>query len=206
MIQICNHREECQATWQSEFVKLLPEIERRLRLAFCRLTEEARDDAIEEGIVHSLLTYIRLFEQSRTESVSASNIAWYAAKQVKHGRPAAGHMNGCDVSSAYCQVQRGLSLVSLDQRDETSGEWREVMVEDRHSGPAEVAATRVDFSDWLASLPKRNSRIAAKLAVGETTASVARLFKVTPGRIAQLRREFYANWRAFQGELTTVTL
>jgi hypothetical protein len=47
------------------------------------------------------------------------------------------------------------------------------VVEDRNAGPAEVAATRIDFSDWLATLPERNRRIAETLATGECTSSVA---------------------------------
>jgi putative membrane-bound dehydrogenase-like protein len=37
----------------------------KLRLAFCRLDLEARENAIEEGIVHSLLSYVRLHDQGR---------------------------------------------------------------------------------------------------------------------------------------------
>ena len=47
MIAINNERNE--TTWQSNFVAMLPEIEQKLRLAFCRLDPEAREDAIEEG-------------------------------------------------------------------------------------------------------------------------------------------------------------
>ena len=45
MIAINNERNE--STWQSNFVAMLPEIEQKLRLAFCRLDREAREDAIE---------------------------------------------------------------------------------------------------------------------------------------------------------------
>ena len=32
--------------------------------------------------------------------------------------------------------------------------WQEILVEDRHAGPADVAATRMDFNGFLESLPK----------------------------------------------------
>ena len=57
MIAINNELNE--TTWQSEFIAMLPEIQQKLRLAFCRLDAEAREDAIEEGIVHSLLGMIK---------------------------------------------------------------------------------------------------------------------------------------------------
>ena len=39
-----------------------------------------------------------------------------------------------------------------------------------------------------------------KLASGETTSGVAKLIKVTAGRVSQLRRELFDRWREFQGE------
>ena len=38
------------------------------------------------------------------------------------------------------------------------------------------------------------------LATGETTKKAAKRFRVTPGRISQLRRELQQNWQDFQGE------
>ena len=71
MIAVDNHRQETQATWQAEFVAMLPEIQQRLRHAFRHLRAEAAEDAIEEGVIHALLSYVRLFEQGRAESASA---------------------------------------------------------------------------------------------------------------------------------------
>ena len=88
MIAINNERQTNETNWQSNFVAMLPEIEQKLRLAFCRLDPEACEDAIEEGIVHSLLAYVRLHEQGRAEVATASSLAWYSSRQVKRGRPA----------------------------------------------------------------------------------------------------------------------
>ena len=46
----------------------------------------------------------------------------------------------------------------------------------------------------------RQRRIAQALAIGERTKDVAKRFKLSPGRIAQLRAEFREAWLAFQGE------
>ena len=48
MIAFNNERNEI--SWQSNFVAMLPDIEQKLRLAFCRLDSEAREDAMEEGV------------------------------------------------------------------------------------------------------------------------------------------------------------
>jgi FixJ family two-component response regulator len=73
-------------------------------------------------------------------------------------------------------------------------------VEDHHAGPAEIAATRIDFGQWLNTLGSRRRRIAQVLATGETTSRVARQFRISPARVSQLRSELRAAWHAFQGE------
>jgi DNA-directed RNA polymerase specialized sigma subunit len=74
------------------------------------------------------------------------------------------------------------------------------LIEDKHAGPDEIARTRIDFSDWLDSLKRRDRKVAEVFAKGETTKTAAKRFKVSAGRISQLRREFAANWRAFLGD------
>src|SRR3954470_12808484 len=52
---IAFNKEQNETTWQESFVAMLPEIEQKLRLAFSGLNPEASEDAIEQGVVHSLL-------------------------------------------------------------------------------------------------------------------------------------------------------
>ena len=84
--------------------------------------------------------------------------------------------------------------------------WLEVLVESRHSGPAETAASRMDFEQWLGLLSCRQRRIALFLAVGETTNAAAKKFGVTAGRISQLRRELRNAWQVFQGEASAMSI
>ena len=77
------------------------------------------------------------------------------------------------------------------------------MIEDRTTGPAETAASRIDFAVWLKRLNTRNRKVAMRLASGERTNRVAKMFGVCEGRISQLRRELKASWDAFVGEPAT---
>jgi len=43
-------------------------------------------------------------------------------------------------------------------------------------------------------------QVARTLALGETTKRTARRFRVTAGRVSQLRRELQNSWESFQGE------
>jgi hypothetical protein len=63
-------------------------------------------------------------------------------------------MNGHDVTSDYCRQKKGLLVERLDHFDEHCSDWEQLVVEDRHSTPADVASTRIDFAAWLESLPK----------------------------------------------------
>jgi DNA-binding NarL/FixJ family response regulator len=71
-------------------------------------------------------------------------------------------------------------------------------VEDRRSGPSEIAAARIDFGDWMGRLPHRQRRLAELLATGESTSEAAEKFRVSPGRVSQIRRELEDSWDDFQ--------
>jgi len=75
-----------------------------------------------------------------------------------------------------------------------------LLVEDRRSTPVKLAASRIDFDAWWRRLPRRKRRIAAALAAGGATGETARRFKLTAGRISQLRREPETSWKMFHGE------
>src|SRR6476469_10009020 len=125
MIAFNNERNE--TNWQSRFVAMLPQIQQKLRLAFCRLDPEAREDAIAEGVVHTLLAYLRLHEQGRAEVATPSCLAWYSSRQVKRGRPAAGRMNGKEPLSRYGQISNRIKVERLPYK------WLDAIVEDKRA-------------------------------------------------------------------------
>ena len=102
--------------------------------------------------------------------------------------------------SPSCHVQKGVAVQSLHCWDRQDQQWQEILVEDRNATPADLAASRIDFPAWLATLSRRNRRIALRLADGDAAGSVARRFGISPGRISQLRRELAEAWQAFHGE------
>src|SRR5882757_123454 len=157
---IAFNKEQNQTTWQSSFVAMLPELEQKLRLAFCRLDPESREDAIEEGIVHSLLAYVRLGEQGRAEVASVSSLAWYSSRQIKRGRPAVGHMNGKEPLSRYGQFSNDIKV------ERQPSNWIDAMVEDKRAAVADQVAARMDVGAWFATLTKRMKEIAKDLAFG----------------------------------------
>jgi hypothetical protein len=186
----------------AKFLAMLPRIRRQAAYYLRRLPTEKRAEAIQEVVANTFVSYVHLIERGKADLAFAGPLARYAACHYLQGRRVGSSMNCDDVTSDYCRQKKGLSLEQLDRIDESTGEWEELVVEDRHSTPAEVATTRIDFGAWLESLPERTKHVAEMLATGEATSHVARMFGCSTSRISQLRRELFNAWQVFQGEET----
>ncbi len=185
------------------FLTMLPLIHEQARHAFRSERPERREELIAEVTANCWVAFVRLLDRGLHDVIYATPLAQFAIKQVCDGRKVGTSLNIKDVSSDYAQRRQGFTVESLDRFDQKNAEWREILVEDRHAGPAETAAARIDIADWFNSLPRKKRRIAEKLATGESTKKTARKFRVTAGRVSQMRRELMDNWRDFQGELVT---
>jgi hypothetical protein len=179
---------------------MVPAIRRTAEICFRKFCPDRRQEMVQEVIANALLAYWRLVERGREHLAYPSALARFAIAQIRHGRQVGTRLNVRDVSSRYCQLKKGIQLQRLDQFDVSDDEWKEVLIEDRRATPAEVAASRIDFADWLSTMPALRRKIARCLATGESTFDAAKRFAVSPGRISQLRREFQASWQAFHGE------
>ena len=190
MIAVNNEREDTD--WQTTFLTMLPELEKRLRGAFRFLDPEAREESLREAIAHSLFAYVRLHEQGRADAATPSSLAWYSSRQVKRGRPAAGRMNGKEPLSRYAQLGNGIQIERLQSN------WIDTLVEDKRAPVADQVAAKLDVGAWFATLTQRMRQIAKDLAFGCSTSEVARKHGVTAGRISQLRR----NWKSRGGSFS----
>ena len=200
----------CQATckpkhqapaWHARFLRLLPDIREHASFCFRRLPHDAREEAIAETVANALAAYARLVELGKEDLAYPTPLVRFAVARVREGRSFTSGCNLRDLLSTACRRRNRITVEQLDHFNERIGSWDQLVVEDRRSGPADVAATRVDFRTWLATLSRRDRRVAEVLAVGESTKSAARLFRLSEGRISQLRRELYEAWQRFQGEL-----
>jgi DNA-directed RNA polymerase specialized sigma24 family protein len=185
--------------WHTVFLRMVPKIRQHAQVRFRHLNPDDRDEAVQEVIARALLDFLRLLERGKGDLAYASPLARFAVAQVRQGRRVGGRLNLCDVSSQYCQAHNSVSLKSLDCGGTSFG-WEEVLVENRCSTPAEIAAARIDFRAWLKTLPTRNRHLAEQLATGESTSNVAVLFGISSARVSQLRRELHDAWHVFQAE------
>jgi hypothetical protein len=194
MIAIDNELKHNESNWQASFIAMLPEIQQRLRRAFRHLDAEAGEDAVEEGVVHSLLSFVRLHEQGRAETATASTLAWFASLAVKRGRPAGNRMRSTEPLSRYAQLTNGIQV------ERRHSNWIDLLVEDKRASVPDQVAAKMDVGAWFATLSHRMKQIARDMAHGFSTSEVAQKYGVTPGRISQLRRSLETSWSAFQQE------
>lgn len=199
MIALATHDLIARPTWQEKFVQLLPRILRRASWALRRWRAQEREEATAEIVAHATLAYARLARRGRERVATATTLVGFALRHLRAGRRVGCRMNTRDVMSLFAQRRHQRRIEGLDQFDPVRAVWREVVVEDRHVGPAETAIARLDLDLWLASLPGSLRRLAEALASGERPGQAAQVLGVSPGRVSQFRAELRRSWEAFQG-------
>ena len=191
-------RRKSRPGWQEKFVAMLPTIQEHAVFRFRHRLPEEREELVAETVALACVMFARLVERGKVGY--ATPLAVYACRQVAVGRRLGSPLNTNDVGSTHCQRRKGVFVQRLDRYDTKDAEWREIVVEDKNATPADIAATRIDFGEWLQTLPRRKRRIAETLATGESTSRTARIFRFSAGRVSQLRRQLFDAWQEFQSE------
>ena len=192
----CIERLRLSSTIAPTFEVLLPTIERMARRAFRFRPSDICRELVAEVIARAYVMYRRLVDRGRVALAYSTALARFAIRQVKSGRRLGSPQNVRDLLAEVRPATRASQVVRWS-RPEPRG-WEEVIADPRAS-PADIAICRVDFSDWLNRLGRLKRAVAERLASGDTTSEAAHHFRVSPGRISQLRRELHADWAEFQG-------
>ncbi len=176
---------------------MLPIIERQAQHAFRNLDVEAREDAVTEVIANATCAYRRLHERNELQRAFATALAKFAIKSYWSGRRCGTSQCSRDVCSSRAKQTAGFELCSLGAPGDQVGEWMECLVDNRVTSIPNQVAFRIDFPRWLDELSPRDRRIAERLSLGYSTSDVASEFKISPGRISQLRRQLADSWYEF---------
>jgi hypothetical protein len=179
---------------------MLPTIRSVTRHAFRNWRSDQRQELAAEVIANSFVAFIRLVERDKADLAYPTALATYGVKQVLDGRRVGNRLNVKNASSRYCQQRKGVRVQPMRRFDPGLGKWQEIVVEDGRATPANVAATRIDFAEWLRQLPKSKRKVAKVMATGECTQAAAQRFRLSKARISQLRSELRTNWEEFQAE------
>ncbi len=179
---------------------MLPAIETYANRAFWDRDREAREDAVQDVLANAAVAFARLLQLDKADLAYPQVLARFAIAQYHDGRRVGSRLRIGDVMSPYAKRKKGFRVETLDRFDKESGEWLEAVVEDTHTPVPEQVAFRIDFPTWLKSHTKRNRKITTALSLGHGTGEVAQRFKVSAGRVSQLRREFCQSWQEFHDE------
>jgi hypothetical protein len=187
--------------WHAKLLAMLPTIIRYAKRAFRGYDPEAKQEAVQNVVANTTAAVAGLARRGKLDLAYPTVLAKFGIRQTLDHRKTGSSLNIKDVLSKYCQEHKGVVVERLDKFNEQEDCWEEAVVQDTRSLPVpEVVAFRVDFKDWLKSLPGRDRRIAKYLSLGHRTRDAASKFNVSEGRISQLRKEFFHNWRRFVGD------
>jgi hypothetical protein len=200
MIAFNRQLSAAEPAWQAAFSNMLPTIQKYARLAFRHLPATEREEAVQEAIANACVAYARLVQQGRCERAFPTVLARFAIAQVRDGRKVGAAINSGDVMSRRAQQRHGFTVERLDRFDHCGGHWIEAVVPDSRTPIVDQVWFRIDFPEWLRRLSRRDRRVALVLAEGNRTNDVARQFRLSPGRVSQLRRQLYDTWQTFHGE------
>jgi len=200
------------------FLRILPRIERHARIYFRDVPCMAqRQDRIAETVALSWAWYRRLRLQGKDATPFVSTLARYAARAVRCGRKLTGQEQTTDVLSCVAQMRDGFKVESLPASTRTSLEniysevhgqqkrdaWEERLRDNRLTPVPDQASFRLAYPQWVRSLGPRDRRLAHFLSLGNSAKQAAQTFKLSPGRITQLRQQWCRDWHALHDEEAT---
>ena len=98
--------------WHKQYLAMLPAILRYARFASRDLDADAREEFMQEVMANTLVAFVRLVELNKADIAYATPLAIYAVAQIRGGRQVGTPLNIRDVSSDYCQLQKGVVFKS----------------------------------------------------------------------------------------------
>ena len=186
--------------WHAPLVEFLPLVRSTAARAFASLGPAEREDAVEDVVADTTKEFSKLASKGRAQFWLIAPVARYAVRRRTAGRRVGTASNKRD---ALSPVPRGEAhVVSLDVMEASAPDaWRAAVADSKRTDPAEAACFRVDFEEWLSSLPDRHRTVALAFIGGDTAGELSQKLGVSPGRVSQLRAELRASWLAYQGEV-----
>jgi hypothetical protein len=145
--------------------------------------------------------FVRLVRRGKDVLQFVSALATYAVRAVRSGRRVCGHEKSKDVLSPVAQRKHGFAVGKLPDFSTLSDNPLQEALHDNTVSPVpDQVVFRLDFPAWLATLGQRNREMAEDMALGYRTQDLAQKYRVSQGRISQMRRYFERDWSRFCGD------
>jgi hypothetical protein len=190
--------------WKKEFVELLPRIDQHASVYFrdFRKNPEKFEDALQEARGIAWVSFLTLKRKGRKPESFISRIADFAVKHTRFGRKLTGAESAKDAMSPRAQRDKGFFVQSLPRLDTAGGENEALdgLQDNTQTPPDEQAAFRIDYPAWLKQYSQRDRAITIDMSHGERTQDLAKKYKLSQGRLSQMRGERHEDWEAFHSE------
>src|SRR2546423_5217187 len=197
------------------FLALLPKLQTHASIYFRDVRcPDPKADKLAECEALAWKWLLRLHEQGKDINQFLMAFIFLVARAVKSGRRACGTERADDVLSPVAQRRHDFTVEALPASTRRSFEalfglvqgqqhidaYEERLRDNTITPPPDAAAFRIDWPHFLAILSERDRQLAHFLSLGHRAKVAAQRFKLSPGRITQLRQRWCKEWRACQGE------
>jgi hypothetical protein len=156
----------------------------------------------------------RLHERGKDVRQFTMVFVYLVARAVRNGRRLCGVERAGDALSPRAQQRRNFRVESLPvstrrsfddfftavHGQRSADSYEERLHDNSVTPPPDAAAFRIDWPAFLATLTERDRELAHFLSLGHAASKAAEHFKLTPGRVTQLRQRWCKEWRLCQGE------
>ncbi len=191
------------------FLRFLPAVQTHAAIRFRDLSAAEREEAIAEATAAAFVNVRHAVRNGNGQRLRPSMVAHYAVLHVKDGRHVGGSADSTsDVMSGRAQRRGGFKVVGLPwdsphaydcMTDTTLPTWRDRLKEDRRANVADLAAFRLDMSEYLRRQQDRTRRALGMLAAGYRQVEVAEKLGVTPAAVCQRIKKAEREWMNWQG-------
>lgn len=189
------------AAQHAAFAELQPRLERTAIARFRYLRPCDRDEALSEALAFGWKWFQSLWSQSKDARTFPASFTHWILQHVRSGRRLCSAARQNDVLSPFAQRRHRFNVERIDRAKKAPGAWREAIVCSRGASVPDQAVFSADYPEWLLRWSDRDRQILAAMIAGERTMDIAARFRLTPGRISQLRRAYHRDWRLYQREL-----
>jgi hypothetical protein len=199
----------------AEFLALAPIVERHALVTFRDLNPADREEAIAEAVAAAFVSYLAVKARGKDPLRDFPTVmATFAVLYVKNNRHVGTRSNSKDVLSRTARRRHGFRVEGLPSSprtgfdelySEANGQQRQDAYEERlhdntQTPVPDQVCFRVDWPAFLQTLSQRDRALAHFLSLGHSGKAAAARFKVSAGRVTQLRQQWQREWLAFQGE------
>ena len=182
---------------EAKFLELMPAITTMAKAAFKNCNSDKQDDALQSVLVASYWSVRQLAKNGRLNEAFSTPIGWFAIKAYRSGRVGGVPMNSTDALAESTRARKRVHIESYNNHGRIKKGWGEIFMTDGRVNVAKEVCFKIDYEGWIDTLQDRQRQMLEGMIAGDTTSELAEKFRVSPGRISQIRRELVESWKNY---------